>query len=78
MNGVNFYFLFCFASPTTLDQISRIDNGVFNASIEWLRGEIDLHEGPKVIVIHYPMYSTGNSGSYPLIAHSMEDFFDSH
>lgn len=55
-----------------------IDEAQIEKSFRFLEKEIDLHEGPKIIITHQPVYSTGTFGSIPSFTTRMEQFLDSH
>ena len=58
--------------------LPEVNDTLIHAAMNWLEKEIDKHSGPKFIVSHYPVYSTGFFGSYKTFSLKMEEFLDAH
>jgi len=58
--------------------MNDVNDRQIKKAMDWLESEIDKHEGPKFIVSHYPLYSTGEYGAYTNFAERMEQFLDDH
>lgn len=74
VQGVNFYVLNVFNNTGYV----VVDEAQINASFAFLERELDLHEGPKILISHQPVYSTGTFGSIPGFTTRMEAFLDAH
>lgn len=74
VQGVNFYVLNVFNNTGYV----VIDEAQIEESFAFLEREIDLQEGPKIIISHQPVYSTGTFGSTPALTTRMEQFLDAH
>ncbi|CAL6064189.1 Alkaline_phosphatase [Hexamita inflata] len=74
INGVHFFSVFIFNES----DIAAVDDTLVNQSITWLDENIQLYTGTKFILVHHPMYSTGEFGSYPLFTTQLEIILDKY
>ena len=59
MNGLHFFFLHIYDDKTALPSEQEATK-----AIDWLETQVEYYSGPKFIVMHHPMYSTGEHGPF--------------